>query len=224
MNRRTVTVDRGVLRINQRLNVARGRVAYLQDNARIPAPKQFAIFLPPFTLVQASLDRCDVVTAAVAFRPPSSRSLPSQPLLIPTDIDQVPTSIADVLRCIDGAEGTVAIGRARHPSPLALRAKAILDTEYGTTLAIANIARRLRVSSAVLSRTFKRTYGMPPVRYRHYLRVMAALMRQAEGGVPANVFQDVGFEDLSRFYKILRKVACAAPGAYRPTRSKNAKT
>jgi len=118
----------------------------------------------------------------------------------------------------------VAIGRARDPSPLALRAKAILDTEYGTTLAIANIARRLRVSSAVLSRTFKRTYGMPPIRYRHYLRVMDALMRFAEGGVPASVSLDVAFEDLSRFYKILRKVACAAPGVYRPTRSKNAKT
>jgi len=164
------------------------------------------------------------VTAAVAFRPPSSGALPSQPLLIPTDIDQLPTSIADVLRCVDAAEGAVAIGRARDPSPLALRAKAILDTEYGTTLAIANIARRLRVSSAVLSRTFKRTYGMPPIRYRHYLRVMDALMRFAEGGVPASVSLDVAFEDLSRFYKILRKVACAAPGVYRPTRSKNAKT
>lgn len=66
-------------------------------------------------------------------------------------------------------------------------------------------------------------YGMPPVRYRHQVRVMDALMRFAEGAVPADVFQDVGFEDLSRFYKIFRTVACAPPGAY-AERSKIAKT
>jgi methylphosphotriester-DNA--protein-cysteine methyltransferase len=164
------------------------------------------------------------MTEAVAFRPPPARALPVEPLLIPGNLDQVPTSISAVLQLVDAADGTVAIGRARQPSPLALRAKAILDTEYGTTLTIARIARRMRASPAVMSRTFKLAYGMPPVRYRHHLRVMDALMRLAEGALPASVFQDVGFEDLSRFYKILRKVACAAPGAYRPTRSKNAKT
>jgi hypothetical protein len=53
---------------------------------------------------------------------------------------------------------------------------------------------------------------------------MDALVRFAEGAAPIDVFQDVGFDDLSRFYKIFRKVACAAPGSYRPVRSKNAKT
>jgi methylphosphotriester-DNA--protein-cysteine methyltransferase len=53
---------------------------------------------------------------------------------------------------------------------------------------------------------------------------MDALMRLAEGEAPVDVFQDVGFDDLSRFYKIFRKVACATPGKYRPPRSRNAKT
>jgi AraC-like DNA-binding protein len=53
---------------------------------------------------------------------------------------------------------------------------------------------------------------------------MDALVQFAEGAAPAQVFQDVGFDDLSRFYKIFRKVTCAPPGAYRPARSRNAKT
>jgi methylphosphotriester-DNA--protein-cysteine methyltransferase len=65
---------------------------------------------------------------------------------------------------------------------------------------------------------------MPPVRYRHHVRVMDALMQFAEGAAPAQVFQDVGFDDLSRFYKIFRKVACAPPGPYRPPTSRIAKT
>lgn len=49
-------------------------------------------------------------------------------------------------------------------------------------------------------------------------------MQFAEGALPAAVFQNVGFDDLSRFYKIFRKVSCAPPGAYRPARSRTAKT
>jgi AraC-like DNA-binding protein len=107
---------------------------------------------------------------------------------------------------------------------LAASGKAVIDREYGSSLEIGRIAARLRTSPAVFSRAFREAYGMPPVRYRHHVRIMDALTRFAEGAVPADVFQDVGFDDLSRFYKIFRKVTCAAPGVYRPGRSRNAKT
>lgn len=210
--------------IYARVSVGNGRVVYLQDDIRVPAPGQFAIFLPPFTVVQAWLERCAVETSAIAFRPPSGRALPSEPLLFTADADHAPASIPDVLRRMDRARQSMAIGRARRPSPMASRAKTLLDAGYGGRLAIGGIAARLRVPPAVLSRAFKLTYGMPPVRYRHHLRIMDALLRFAEGGVPAAVCQDVGFDDLSRFYKVLRQVACAPPGRYRPVRSKNAKT
>ena len=74
--------------------------------------------------------------------------------------------------------------------------------------------------SAILARA----YGIPPVRYRHHVRVMDALMRFADGALPADVSQDVGFEDLSRFYKVFRRITCAPPGSYRPRRSRIAKT
>lgn len=108
------------------------------------------------------------------------------------------------------------VGRAPDPCAFARTTKAILDAEYGTAIAIGRIAERVQAAPATLSRIFKRTYGMPPVRYRHHVRIMDAMMRFAEGAVPVDVFQDVGFDDLSRFYKIFRKVACAAPGSYLP--------
>ena len=116
------------------------------------------------------------------------------------------------------------VGRDRDPAPLALAAKALIDREYGAPLEITRVAARLHVSPAALSRAFRRTYGMPPVRYRHHVRILDALMQFAEGAAPAQVFQDVGFDDLSRFYKIFRKVTCAPPGQYRPAASRIAKT
>ena len=200
----------------------RGTVAYLTGNTRVAAPDHFELFLPPFAIVQASLERCDVTTTAMAFRP--ADGLPQEPAVFPASGEGPVRGHDDLVRRLRVTPQVIRIGRAPDPPPHAARAKAIIDAEYGTSLEIGRIASRLRTSPAVLSRTFRNTYGMPPVRYRHHVRIMDALVRFAEGAVPAEVFQDVGFEDLGRFYRIFRKVACAAPGSYRPARSRIAKT
>lgn len=244
MGRRIVQVEPGLLRIEQRLRipgleigtdvsgpaciyaivqVRRGTVVYHHGDSRVRAPRCFALFLPPFGIVQASLERCDVTSVAVAFPPLPSDELPRHAMLWAQG-GPPPGSRIDALERIRTAATPANIGRDRDPAPLAAHAKTIVDQEYGAPLEIGRIAARLHVSPAVLSRTFRHTYGMPPVRYRHHVRVMDALMQFAEGAAPAQVFQDVGFDDLSRFYKIFRKVTCAPPGSYRPVKSRIAKT
>jgi AraC-like DNA-binding protein len=242
--RRIVQVEPGLLRIDQRLRipgteigtdvsgpaciyavvqVRRGVVTYHHGDARVRAPRCFALFLPPFGVVQASLERCDVTSMAITFRPLASGELPRHAVLFAED-RPAPVSATDALGRIRTAAAGTNISRDRDPAPLAASAKAVIDREYGARLEIGRIAARLRVSPAVLSRRFRDSYGMPPVRYRHHVRVMEALMQFADGAAPAQVFQDVGFDDLSRFYKIFRKVTCAPPGSYRPVKSRIAKT
>jgi AraC-like DNA-binding protein len=206
------------------VEVRKGGVSYLQCEREISAPGYFAIFLPPFSLVQAKLENCDLRTSGVAFRPPPHSALPAEPVLLRGTAGPPPASADEIVGRLRAVEGAVGVARAPNASPWALRTKRILDAEYGTSLTIARIAQRVHVSPETLSRAFKHAFGIPPVRYRHHVRIMDALMRFAEGAVPIDVFQDVGFDDLSRFYKIFRKVACAAPGRYRPPRSRNAKT
>jgi AraC-like DNA-binding protein len=244
MEHRIVQVAPALLRIEQRLlirgvetgtdvagpacifavvQVRRGSVAYQHGTAAIRAPRRFALFLPPFGIVQASLKRCDVTSVAVAFRPLASDDFPGHPVLWPGD-RAAPASRIDALEGTRTAAVRIDVGRDCDPARLAQAAKAIIDRDYGAPLEINHIAARLDVSPAVLSRTFRHAYGMPPVRYRHHVRVMDALLQLAEGAAPVQVFQDVGFDDLSRFYKIFRKVTCAPPGTYRPARSRIAKT
>lgn len=242
--RRIIQIAPGLLRIEQRLRipgveigtdvagplciyaivqVRRGSVAYQHGDTVVGAPRRFALFLPPFGIVQASLERCDVRSVAVAFRPLASDEWPSHPVLWAGD-RVAPGSRIDALEGIRTGAVPTSVARDRAPASLALATKAIIDREYGAPLEINRIAARLHVSPAILSRTFRHAYGMPPVRYRHHVRVMGALMQFAEGAAPAQVFQDVGFDDLSRFYKIFRKVTCAPPGSYRPATSRIAKT
>lgn len=245
VNLRRVQVDEGVLRIAQHVRVGRtrigtdvsgpvciyaqvrvshGTVVYLRGEARVVAPTHFAVFLPPFTIVHAVLERCEVASTALAFRPFRHAVLPRVPLLLVEPAYGPSLSVDQALGELSTRK-TVRLGPDGYAAPVASQAKVILDREYATPLGIARIAERLHVSPAVLSRAFHSAYGMPPVGYRHHLRIMDALIRFAEGAVPIEVFQDVGFDDLSRFYKIFRKVACAPPGSYRPPLpSRNAKT
>lgn len=243
MARRIVQVDPGLLRIEQRLRIPgieigtdvsgplcvyavvqvnRGAVTYRHGDDRVPAPRGFAVFLPPFGVVQAALERCDVTSIALAFRPLASDELPRHATLF-AEARPAPGSATEALDRIRSAVG-MNISRDRNPAPPAASAKEVIDREYGAPLEIGRIAARLCVSPAVLSRRFRDSYGMPPVRYRHHVRVMEALMQFADGAAPAQVFQEVGFDDLSRFYKIFRQVTCSPPGSYRPRKSKIAKT
>jgi AraC-like DNA-binding protein len=242
VSRRIVLVERGVLRIEQRIRietceigtdvsgpaciyahvtVMRGGLTYITGDAEVSAPVTFALFLPPFTIVQAVLRECDVASTAFAFRP--SGEVPFDgPLLFAAPDQKPPASIGDVESRLLQHRGAIAVGRSSGAQTIARNVKDVIDRSYRTPLGFDRIASRLGASRAQVSRNFKKEFGLPPVRYRHQVRIMDALMQFAGGAAPADVFLGVGFADLSRFYKVFRRIACAAPGAYRP--AKNAKT
>jgi AraC-like DNA-binding protein len=205
------------------VHVGSGLVSYVHGEERVAAPTRYAVVMPPFSVVQAVLDRCEVTSVAFALQNDARAHFPADAILL-EDPGDPPTSPEDVLQRLSARDNGVLVRRDRDAPQVARTAKAILDKEYATSLTITRVAKEVHASPALLSRLFKNAYGVPPVQYRHLVRIMDALMRFASGSTPVDVFQDVGFEDLSRFYKIFRKVACAAPGSYRPRRLRNAKT
>lgn len=180
--------------------------------------------MPPFSTVQASLEACDVVSTAFVFVPTHGMDLPGTPVLIAVSSSRPPATLDEVLTRLPAARDGLPVPREHDPSRIARGAKSVLDAEYASASTIARLAERIGVSNATLSRAFRQAYGIPPVRYRNQVRVMDALARFASGEAPVEVSLDVGFEDLSRFYKVFRRLACGVPGTYRPPRSRNAKT
>jgi len=100
-----------------------------------------------------------------------------------------------------------------RPSLLALRTKQLIDQTYREYPAIAQIARRLGVTPEHLSRQFKCDFQLSPSAYLHKLRVADAPLRLARGEEIVNVSQEVGYNDLSRFYKHFRNITDSSPGA-----------
>ena len=58
----------------------------------------------------------------------------------------------------------------------------------------------------------KRDFEMSPSTYLHQLRLADAPLKLAKGEEIINVSQDIGYNDLSRFYKQFRKTTKTSPG------------
>ncbi|HUP45944.1 MAG TPA: helix-turn-helix domain-containing protein [Thermoanaerobaculia bacterium] len=244
VDRREVRAEHGLLRVEQHfraaastigtdvsgpaviyaeVRVVSGRVRYFHGPDVVCAPRRFAIVIPPGGLVRAQLQSAEVRVSAIAFRPGLIGALPPTAVLLEPISESA--GIENVQTLLSSTSRPIGIGQPFKVTALTQAAKAIIDTEYACArLRIGNIAARLHSAAPVLSRSFKECYGLPPVQYRHRVRVMDALLRFAEGAGPLTVSQDVGFDDLGRFYRIFKTVACAPPGPYRAGRSKNAKT
>jgi AraC-like DNA-binding protein len=125
-----------------------------------------------------------------------------------------PAGPADIDRLLAGGE-PVAVSQTLAPGSLAARAKRMLDDHCERPLPVAELARRLGVAPATVSRRFRRDVGLPPLEYRHRLQIMSALVRLAGGAGIAGAAFDVGFRDLGSFYRRFRKLVATPPSHYR---------
>ena len=100
-------------------------------------------------------------------------------------------------------------------SLLSVKAKRLIDENYLYYPSIAHVAARLKVTHAHLTRQFKRDFAMTPNDYFRRLRLADVPLKLARGEKLARVSGDVGYNDLSRFYKQFRQTTQTSPGECR---------
>lgn len=197
------------------VEVRRGKLRFLHGEKRIdPGRRLFGLFMPPFEIVQVELIRIRSSSRALVSSSRLPKGAPRHAVLFRPASRRLPDSAEEVIRVLRRSHILAPASRAHCPTPVAERIKAVIDVSYRTPMTLRELARRLRITPAVLSRSFKKEYGMPPMTYRHSLRVMDAMVRLVRGQRIVEVFQEVGFKDLSRFYKQFGAFACAPPGQY----------
>jgi AraC-like DNA-binding protein len=194
-----------------------GRVSYFHGRELVHPPgTQYGVFFPPYSVVQCRLDQVQSQSRAVTGRAVLPPGLPRQPVAFEISDPAMPGSVDEILAIMRPRRLLVPVGRERAPSPLSHRVKALIDEGFGELPPLCVLAAKLHTSPAVMSRYFTRDYGMPPVRYRHAIRVMDALMRLIGGEPVADVAGRAGFDDMGQFYRQFGRLALAPPGRYRP--------
>jgi AraC-like DNA-binding protein len=96
-----------------------------------------------------------------------------------------------------------------------LRAKDLIDREYGRALDVPALAREAHASTAHFSRSFKRAFGETPHQYLQQRRIERAkeLLRGTELSV-TDVSLSVGFQSLGSFSTLFRKLVGEPPSEY----------
>jgi AraC-like DNA-binding protein len=190
-----------------------GAVFFVSGTREVRAPeKRFGVLYPPFTISQPSIENAKGFLVGVAAMESLPNGFSKVPTMFRTSFSEPPTSVVHALEIIRLGESHESVELNPKPSLVSVKAKRLIDENYLSYPSIARIAERLGVTHEHLSRQFKRDFEISPSNYLHQLRMADAPLRLAKGEEIVNVSQDIGYNDLSRFYKQFRKTTKTSPG------------
>lgn len=190
-----------------------GRVLFFTRSRKVsPATNCFVILYPPFTMTHLCFENPRGRVSGIAASEPLPPEFARTPIVFDTTCTAPPVSVSSACELLRGGANREPVDVNPTASLLSVKAKRLIDTNYLDYPSIARIAERLGVSHAHLSRQFRTDFSMSPSEYLRRLRVADAPLRLARGEAIIKVSHDVGYNDLSRFYKQFRKTTNTSPG------------
>ena len=190
-----------------------GEVSFFVDKEEIrPSFAQMAVLYPPFSITRLCFKNAGMQVKGIAGMTKLPPRFSTRPSVFEADFANFPKSAAAVVEILESSRDVQFVEAHPKASLLSLKAKRLIDENYRIFPSIARIAARLDVSHAHLTRQFKRDFGLSPNAYLHQIRIADATFRLTRGEPIIDVSGDVGYNDLSRFYKQFRKSNVASPG------------
>jgi AraC-like DNA-binding protein len=178
-----------------------------------PKARRFGVLYSPFSICEPCFRDFEGHLTGIAAMDSLPAEFSAHPILFDSTFAKAPSSVEDVLEILNAGDNRRTVDLNPKPSLLSLRAKKLIDENYRIYASISRVAARLGVTPEHLSRQFKCDFGMSPSNYLRHLRIADAPLRLAKGERVVNVSQEVGYNDLSRFYKQFRKTTDTSPGA-----------
>ncbi len=212
----SLTIITGAAWLVELFELKSGELFFLRGEEHVcPNAKRFGIFYPPFTITRPCFKDAEGYVTGIAADLASPAELMTAPVMFETNFTGPLACVAGVKEVLDSSYNRQFLEAYPSVSLLSLKAKRLIDENHLAHPSIARIAAQLNVSHEHLSRQFKRDFRLSPSSYLHQLRLAEATFRLAKGEEIINISQEVGYNDLSRFYKHFRKSTKTSPGSCR---------
>jgi YesN/AraC family two-component response regulator len=204
------------------MEVVEGSLWWQSDGKKIPASSGQYLFIPPYSwAMEHYMAGTRVKIKGLISRTRLSTSGNSEPIIFNSD-KSFPVSTKHVEKLLSEIANPRSVAVCSNPSALSARIKALIDAEYASSIEVGNIAKKLKTSSAFISRSFKKDFGKPPTFYRKGLKVTVGMYELMMGVPPIKAAEMAGYKDLGRFYKQFKSYLTQTPSEYLE-KSKNAK-
>jgi AraC-like DNA-binding protein len=95
-----------------------------------------------------------------------------------------------------------------------VQAKLFMDAHYAKPIDLDNIADEAYFSKFHFIRLFKMAYGRTPHQYLTYVRIQRACMLLEEGRAVSDACLEVGFDSLSTFSGLFKRIMGCPPSVY----------
>ncbi|MCB0370173.1 MAG: helix-turn-helix transcriptional regulator [Bdellovibrionales bacterium] len=196
-------------------NIHDGQISIKNSGEWLCLEGSKGFFAPAFSLLQWSVKKGSYSWEAYTSHEQIPSSFEGTQAFV-FDWDQnLPKSFNNLFALLSLSKNKVFIGEQNVSSALALKIKKYLDKNYLNKVTISEVSEELRCSWGHMSRSFKKTYGISPVEYRHRLRLFNAILLLSHGNSVIESCFDSGFESLTQFNLHFKKHMGTQPAKYR---------
>lgn len=205
------------------VKVLSGQLWFLRDGKKIiPSTNDFIMAMPPDSVVSAALKDAKTINCAVFSKSPMPKGFPNEPVIFSISEPALFRSLQDIEGTLKSASDFQFIQRTAKPNIKSLRLMKYFSDHFQEGTSLPDLAKKFGLAPSVLSRTFRRDWGKPPIHFRNYLRILDSFRHLAAETAVTEVAFEVGFNDLSRFMKQFKGTVGHTPKSIQK-RSKNAK-
>jgi len=179
----------------------------------------FGFYIPPYSIYKGSGHFETLKLFFYISSEPKLTNIHPKPLLFSSDIKDFNGSEEQIEKLLKNIDNNIEFPISLQPDPRAEKAKKIIDYEYQNLYRISTLSRRLNIENWELSRVFKKSYGISPLKYLNSIRTIEAIYRILNDGKKSKIIDiafNVGFRDLSRFNKQFKSFTRFIPRALFP--------
>ena len=190
------------------VRVGENVVGYLQTGQvllRQPSPARFKKILAQLTAWNVTVDR-----------PALEKAYFSTRVFARHQYDSVLRLLSIFGQHLSALSNQIAVKEALAEAPVITKARAFIATHHAEELSLSTVARAVNLSEFYFCKTFKKETGLTFVDYLARVRVetLKKLLLNPHKRVSEAAYE-VGFQSLSQFNRVFRRIAGESPSTYR---------
>lgn len=191
----------------------KNKISIHNKGENLPLCGKTGFFAPAFSIIQWSIAAGIYNWDACV----SHLSIPSEISQKPFVFSwngQLPKTFTDLIQLLKSSPNKIFLEQQNKNSSVAEKVKNYIDQFYTENLHISEIAKNFHFSWAVMSREFKKVYGVSPIEYRHRLRLFHAVKLLSVGTPAAEACFNSGFNSLTQFNTHFKHYFATSPSTY----------